>query len=57
MRGRKVGELRTFVQQYALKARRGFDPNYRRYDHEIEKVVKRMPAEELDRLLRDDEEV
>jgi hypothetical protein len=53
--GRKVGALRVFVQQYARKAA-DHDPNDRRYDRSIENAVKQMPPEELDRLLRDDEE-
>ena len=55
-RGKMIGRLRVFVQQYARKAYPNWDPNDRRYDRDIEKVVKRMSPEELDRLLRDDEE-
>ena len=53
-RARKVGALATFVRQYIRKAQRGVEPNDRRYDRSLEKAVKRMPPEELDRLLRED---
>jgi hypothetical protein len=51
---RKVGALATFVRQYTRKAQRGVEPNGRRYDRSLEKAVKRMPPDELDRLLRED---
>jgi len=54
-RALKAGALRTFVGQYGRKAQKSHDPNDRRYDREIEKTVKRMKPEELDRLLNDDE--
>jgi len=44
------------VQRYERKAQRGAEPNDRRYNRDIEKSVKRMSPDELDRLLRDDEE-
>ena len=49
--------IARFVQQYARKARRGLDPNDRSYDRNIERIVKQMNPEELDRLLHgaDDE--
>lgn len=52
---RKAGELASFVQQYARKARQGLDSNDRRYDRGIQARIKRMPPEELDRLLREDD--
>jgi hypothetical protein len=55
-RALKAGSVRTFVQQYERKAHRGYDPNDRRYSRDTEKSVKRMKPDELDRLLRDDEE-
>lgn len=36
--------------------RGGLDPNDREADHEVERRLKRMKAEEVDRLMRDDEE-
>ena len=55
-RALKAASVRTFVQQYERKAHKGHDPNDRRYDRDTEKSVKRLKPDELDRLLRDDEE-
>jgi hypothetical protein len=55
-RGLKAARLQLFVQQYGRKAQKGMEPNDRHYEREIEKAVKRMKPDELDRLLRDDEE-
>ena len=54
-RAKQVGELATFVQQYARKAYPNWDPTDRRYDRESESRAKRMDPEELDRLLREDD--
>jgi len=52
-RGKKLQkELGAFLKQYARKAYRNIDPNDRRYDRKIERLVKRLRPEELDRLLR-----
>jgi pheromone shutdown protein TraB len=54
-RGEKLGkELGAFLKQYARKAYKNIDPNDRRYDHTIERLVKRLKPEELDRLMRED---
>lgn len=55
-RARKAGELAVFMRQYARKAQRGVEPNDRQFDRGIESAVKRMPADELDRLLREDDD-
>jgi hypothetical protein len=55
-RALKAAEIRRFVQQYGRGASPGYDPNDRSYDRELEQTVRRMRPEELDRLLRDDEE-
>jgi hypothetical protein len=55
-RALKAAEIRKFVQQYGRGTRPGYDPNDRSYDREIEQVVSRMSPEELDRLMREDEE-
>lgn len=52
---KKVAQVATFAQQYARKAQRGVEPNDRRYDRDVETAVKRMPAEDLDRLLCEDD--
>ena len=49
-------DLSLFIRQYARKAHRGHDPNDRGYCREVEKRVKRMPPEEVDRLIRGEEE-
>lgn len=45
----------VFAKQYARKAQR--EPNDRRYDPKVEKLVKKLPPEELSRLLHEDEEM
>ena len=43
----------TFLRQYGRSSRKrsGLDPNDRHYDRKFEQMVKRMPADELDRLM------
>jgi hypothetical protein len=55
-RALKAAQVRRFVQQYGRAAQRGVEPNDRRYDQEIAESVRRMSPEELDRLMRDDED-
>ena len=50
------GRVEAFMQQYARKRHPRHDPNDRRYDREIEALVKRMAPEELAELLADDDE-
>jgi hypothetical protein len=53
-RGKKLAqELGAFLKQYARKAYKNIDPNDRRYDREIARLVKRMRPEEFDRMMRD----
>ena len=47
-------ELGTFVRQYARKKTAGHDPNDRKYDRQVERLVRTMPPDELDQLLRDE---
>ena len=49
-------DLGLFVKQYGRKARKGFDPNDRDYSREVEKKLKKMRAEDIDRLLRGETE-
>jgi hypothetical protein len=49
------GRLAVFAKQYARKAQRGVEPNDRRYDDRLEKLMKKLPPEELSKLLSDDE--
>lgn len=53
MRAAKVAD---FAKAYARKAQKRREPNDRRYSWELEQKLKRMRPEELDRLLRDDED-
>jgi hypothetical protein len=55
-RARKAADLQLFVQRYGRKAQKGTEPNDRRYDRRLEKAVKTMPPETLDRIIRDDED-
>jgi hypothetical protein len=48
---RLEGQIGAFIQQYKRKAYPTIDPNDRRYDREIEALVKRMNPEELDELM------
>ncbi len=44
------------MRQYGRRAHAGHDPNDRGYDRKVERMVKRMPPQELDRLLNGDDE-
>ena len=54
---RRVSEadVGLFLRQYGRKAHRGHDPNDRSYSRDVEKKIKRMKAEELDKLIRGDD--
>jgi len=51
---RRVSEadMGLFLRQYGRKAHRGHDPNDRAYSRDVEKKIKRMKAEDVDRLIR-----
>jgi hypothetical protein len=49
---RLEGEIGAFIRQYARKRHPGMDPNDRRYDREIERMIRHMKPEELDDLTR-----
>jgi len=55
-RALKTAQVQRFIQQYGRGANPGFDPNDRSYDRELEQKIKRMAPDELDRLLREDED-
>lgn len=46
-----AAKLGRFVQQYARKAQKGWDPNDRNYDRKLEAKVKKLSPEELSDLL------
>ena len=55
-RALRTAELQSFAKQYARKAQRGVEPNDRRYKRDVERALKHLKPDELDRLLRDGEE-
>jgi len=55
-RALKAATVGLFVQQYGRKAQRGVEPSDRRYDLDVERAVRQLKPEELDALLRDDED-
>ena len=66
MTGRRVGEpmskrkrwleseIGAFVRQYARRHHPGTDPNDRRYDREVEQIVRKMSPAVLDELMHGD---
>lgn len=54
MNKRKL-DLSLFIKQYKRKAGKGIDPNDRQYDRKVQKRIKKMKAEEVDKLLRDED--
>lgn len=52
----KVASFGTFMRQYQRKGQRGAEPNDRKYVREVETAIGRLPPDEVDRLLRNDEE-
>lgn len=51
-------ELGGFLKEYGRSSRfrNGMDPNDRQYSRKLETQIKRMRPEDLDRLMRDDED-
>jgi hypothetical protein len=47
-------EVATFIKHYQRKHYPKMDPNDRRYDRDIEAMVKRMSPEALDELIHGD---
>jgi len=45
-------DVGLFVHQYGRKAHPNSDPNDRHYSRIVEKKIKRMKAEDVDRLMR-----
>ena len=48
-----ANRLGNFLKEYRRKKRRGWDPNDRQYDRRVERLLQRMPPEELDRVIND----
>ena len=52
-----AADIGTFMKQYGRKKRPGQgEPNDRKYSRSLERKIKQMPPDELDRILRDDDE-
>ncbi|MEL6303147.1 MAG: hypothetical protein AAFR07_16135 [Pseudomonadota bacterium] len=52
---RLSGELGAFVKQYGRKAQRGVEPNDRRYDRDVEQLIKQIDPVQLSDLIAGDE--
>lgn len=48
--------LSNFLRNYGRRGASPSDPNDRHYDPKIEDQIKRMDPEELDRMMRDEDE-
>ncbi|MEU8070654.1 MULTISPECIES: hypothetical protein [unclassified Micromonospora] len=57
-RERMRRELGGFLKEYgrSSRSRNGMNPNDRHYSRKLETQIKRMRPEDLDRLMRDDDE-
>ncbi len=53
---RLKAELGSFLRLYGRKADRNHDPNDRHYSRRLERQIKRMPPEELDAIMRGEDE-
>ncbi|KAG8150128.1 hypothetical protein [Burkholderia catarinensis] len=52
-KSRLAGEPGVFVKRYGRAAQKHSDPNDRRYDHDIERTMTRLPPADLSDLLAD----
>lgn len=50
---RQAGALGVFVKRYGRKAQKHLDPNDRRYDHDVERTMRRLSPADLSDLLAD----
>ncbi|HEY4199976.1 MAG TPA: hypothetical protein VGM83_05405 [Devosiaceae bacterium] len=55
-RALKAANVQKCVAQYGRKAQPGAEPNDRQFDKKVAARFKQTKPEELDRLLRDDED-
>ncbi|WP_200943763.1 MULTISPECIES: hypothetical protein [unclassified Rhizobium] len=55
-RARKSLDIQLFAKQIGRKAHAGHDPNDRQYDRGIAQKLRRMSPEEIDSLLRGEDE-
>ncbi|VWB63861.1 hypothetical protein BLA14095_02869 [Burkholderia lata] len=52
-KSRLAGALGVFVKRYGRKAQKRLDPNDRRYDHDVERTMRRLSPADLSDLLAD----
>ena len=55
-RALRAANLALFIKSYGRQSQKGVEPNDRQYSREEEEAIKRLRPEELDALLRDDED-
>ena len=55
-RALRASSLALFLKSYERRSQKGVEPNDRQYDRQEEEAIKRLSPDELDALLRDDEE-
>lgn len=55
-RRRKSLDLQLFVKKIGRKAHAGHDPNDRQYDRDIARKLRQIPPQELDALLRGEDD-
>ena len=51
----RAADIAIFVRQYGRKAQKGVEPNDRKFNEDVERLVKRMDPVMLDRWMREDE--
>lgn len=56
MRKKMAVDIGLFMQQYQRRAQRNTEPNDRKYDRKLEERMKRLPPEELSKLIYGDED-
>jgi hypothetical protein len=55
-RRRAAADVQLFARQYGRKAQKGVEPNDRTYNEKVEARIKQMRPEDLDELLRYEDE-
>ena len=56
-RGKKLRqELGVFLRKYSRQSQSGQEPNDRSYDRQMERLIKQMKPEDLDALMRGEDE-
>ena len=55
-RALRAADVAGFAKSYARKAQKRREPNDRHYNRELEQKLTRLKPDELDRLLREDED-